>query len=170
MGYIKFNNDETHYNVKLVPFTSQHGYNAVRLIGDIVPNSNAGFKYYSDSDKEIADYSEYKYQYKPNEYAVDEDIIEYPVGSNQPLNPSAFDRINDRINQLNQEVVEVTPYTETKQAYIDDTEVEFDYHEGNITAYVADGQIPCEVVVEDNKIRVSFDKLEEPAKVTISIL
>ena len=170
MSYLKIKGDDTKYYVSISPFTSQHGYKAVRFVGDKVPTTNAGFEYYADDDALISDLSDYTYEYRQNEYTVQEDIIELPTGTNAPLQPSAIDKVNARVSKLNTQVNTITPYTETKQAYVDDTEIEFDFREGNITAFVADGQIPCSVLVEDKKIKVSFEALEEPAKVTISIL
>lgn len=170
MSYLKIKGDDTKYYVSISPFTSQHGYKAVRFVGDKVPTTDLGFEYYADDDTLISDLSDYTYEYRQNEYTVQEDIIELPTGTNAPLQPSAIDKVNARVSKLNTQVNEITPYTETKQAYVDDTEIEFDFREGNITAFVADGQIPCNVLVEDKKIKVSFEALEEPAKVTISIL
>lgn len=170
MSYLKIIGEDTKYYVTLNPFTSQHGHKAIRFIGEKVPETDKGFEYYNDNDILITDLSEYRYQYRPNEYTIEQDIIELPKGSYEPLPPSAFDKLNAKVNKLNTQVNTITPYTETKQAYIDDTEVEFAYRDGNITAFVADGQVPCNVIVEDEIIRVTFDKLEEPAKVTISIL
>ena len=170
MSYLKIKGDDTKYYVSISPFTSQHGYKAVRFVGDKVPTTDLGFEYYADNDTLISDLSDYTYEYRQNEYTVQEDIIELPTGTNAPLQPSAIDKVNARVSRLNTQVNTITPYTETKQAYVDDTEIEFDFREGNITAFVADGQIPCNVLVEDKKIKVSFEALEEPAKVTISVL
>ena len=164
--YIKINGSDERYEANLMPFKTQHGNQGVEVLNGM-PQTDKGFKVYNDNDKVFADYSDYIYLYRENQYTtVEETIIPAQCGYS-PLPPSQISR---QIASLNNRVSEVTPYTETKQAYIDDTEVEFDYRDGNITAYVADGQVPCNVLVEDNKIKVSFEALEEPAKVTISIL
>lgn len=65
-------------------------------------------------------------------------------------------------------VDEVTPYTETKQAYIGDTEVTFyDVPEGNVTVFF-DKPYTMEKVAD--RITVSFEELEEVTNITISIL
>ena len=164
--YIKINGSDERYEANLMPFKTQHGNQGIAVLNGM-PQTDKGFKVYNDNDKVFADYSDYIYLYRENQYTtVEETIIPAQCGYS-PLPPSQISR---QIASLNNRVSEVTPYTETKQAYIDDTEVEFDYRDGNITAYVADGQVPCNVLVEDNKIKVSFEALEEPAKVTISIL
>ena len=62
---------------------------------------------------------------------------------------------------------EVIPYTETKTAYIGDTEVTFDNKEGNLTVF-----FPHKYTVErlSDRIIISFDELEEVTEITISIL
>jgi len=59
------------------------------------------------------------------------------------------------------------PYTETKTAYIGDTEVTFSNRPGNLTVY-----FPHPYTVErlTDRIIVSFDELEEVTDITISIL
>jgi len=63
---------------------------------------------------------------------------------------------------------EVIPYTETKTAYIGDTEVTFMTDKpGNLTVF-----FPYNYTVErmTDRITVSFDELEEVTDITISIL
>ena len=65
-------------------------------------------------------------------------------------------------------VDEVTPYTETKQAYVGDTSVTFtDTPQGNLTVYFP---YPYTVERMADRITVSFEELEEVTDVTISIL
>lgn len=170
MGYLVIKGEETHYNVTMQPLVTQHGYRAFRFIGDTIPVTDKGFMFYADNGSLISDLSEFTHYYAPNEYSMEEDTMVMPKGSDAPIGPSPLDNLNTKVNRLSNQVNEITPYTETKQAYVDDTEVEFDFREGNITAFVADGRIPCNVSIEDKKIKVSFEALEEPAKVTISIL
>ena len=82
------------------------------------------------------------------------------------------DRINDVEKRLSDytdiRVDHITPYTETKTAYIGDTEVAF-YTEqaGNLTVFF---DKPYTVERLADRITVSFEELEEVTDVTISIL
>lgn len=82
----------------------------------------------------------------------------------------------DKINSIEKKLSDftsvrvnaITPYTETKTAYIGDTEVTFyDTPNGNLTVY-----FPHEYTVERmaDRIIVSFKELEEVTDVTISII
>ena len=68
---------------------------------------------------------------------------------------------------------EVTPYTESKTAYIDDTEVRFtDVPSGNLTVYVSssNGEYPNYTVERENDtLTVHFEPLEYVTNVTIAI-
>lgn len=65
-------------------------------------------------------------------------------------------------------VDEVTPYKETKTAYIGDTEITFyDVPEGNVTVFF---DKPYTMEKVENRITVSFEELEEVTEITISIL
>lgn len=172
--YLKINGEDTHYDVTIMPFTSQHGKKAVKFIGDEIPSTNKGFTYYNDDDTVLSDLSDFVYEYAPNEYTAEEDIVEYPKGSDAPLPSSAIARLNSKVNRLSSQVTSITPYTETKTAYIDDKEVEFDYRTGNISVYMVNRNgeaIPHEVVIDKdvNKIKVLFKALDSVADVTISI-
>ena len=74
---------------------------------------------------------------------------------------------------IRKSVSDVTPYTESKTAYVDDTEVVFEnVPNGNLTVYVtgSEGNIPDYIVTKTNIIRVSFtEPLTSVATVTISI-
>lgn len=77
--------------------------------------------------------------------------------------------VESRLSQYtDMRVDEVTPYTETKTAYIGDTEVTF-YTEqaGNLTVFF---DKPYMVERLADRITVSFDELEEVTEITISIL
>ena len=68
-----------------------------------------------------------------------------------------------------QSISAITPYTETKTAYIGDTEVVFtDVPQGNLSVYF---DTPTDYSVERTKdaIAVTFDALDEVTTVTISI-
>jgi hypothetical protein len=69
---------------------------------------------------------------------------------------------------VRQSVSEVTPYTETKTAYIDDTEVVFtNVPEGNLTIYFSK---PYTVVRDEDRLVIKFEALEEVTPITISII
>ena len=68
-----------------------------------------------------------------------------------------------------QNISAITPYTETKTAYIGDTEVMFtNVPQGNLSVYF---DTPTDYSVERTKdaIAVTFDALDEVTTVTISI-
>ena len=174
MSYIKINGDDVHYNVSISPFTTQHGYDAIRFIGEDIPETDKGFKLYNDKDEVISDFSDYKYLYRSNEYSTEHDEIIYPKGSDTPLPPSAIDRINSRVSQVSSQVNAITPYTDSKKAYIDETECVFEnvYKEGALTVNVIDRNgvsIDYQVVRENNNIIITFEPLEEVATVSINI-
>jgi hypothetical protein len=69
---------------------------------------------------------------------------------------------------VRQSVSEVTPYTETKTAYIDDTEVAFtNVPEGNLTIYFSK---PYTAVRDEDRLVIKFEALEEVTPITISII
>lgn len=100
MSYIKINGDNVHYNVSISPFTTQHGYSAIRFMGEDIPETDKGFKLYNDKDEVISDFSDYKYIYRQNEYSTEHDEIVYPKGSDAPLQPSAYDNLSRRISKV----------------------------------------------------------------------
>ena len=73
------------------------------------------------------------------------------------------------INGTRQSVANITPYTETKTAYIDDTEVVFEnVPQGNLTVY---SPVPCVANRVEDVAVVTFNApLEEVTDITISIL
>lgn len=173
--YVKIIGNDEHYNETLESFTTQHGYPAVRFVGDEIPETDKGFEVYNDNDEELYDLSKYKYIYRQNEYSVEHDEIEQPVGNNDSIpssSSSVYDGLNARIDYIASQVADITPYTETRQVYIDDTEVVFTKaKEGSISAWLTvDGiQTPCEYEVTGNTIRVYFEPLEMIGTVTIQI-
>jgi len=81
---------------------------------------------------------------------------------------------NADVNGLRVGVANVTPYTETKTAYIGDTEAVFTYSgAGCLSVYVMDnnGEVPAHSIKRTQDfIEVAFDEpLEEVTTVTISI-
>lgn len=72
------------------------------------------------------------------------------------------------IDGVRQSVSEVTPYTETKTAYIYDTMVVFTkVPSGNLTVYF---DKPYTVEREADRVTVKFEPLEEVTTITISII
>ena len=69
---------------------------------------------------------------------------------------------------VRQSVSEVTPYTDTKTAYIDDTEVVFtNVPDGDLTIYF---NKPYTLVRDEDRLLISFEALEEVTQITISII
>lgn len=72
-----------------------------------------------------------------------------------------------KVDETANKVVELTPYTETKTAYIDDTEVIFEnVPQGNLTVYF---DKPYTVERMDTRVVVKFEALDEVKDITISI-
>ena len=78
------------------------------------------------------------------------------------------------VSEQGEAIKAVTPVTMTKTAYIDDTEVTFtDAPQGNVSVYMTDkdGQnVPCTFERVYNGIKVSFEKRNSLAEITISII
>lgn len=73
-----------------------------------------------------------------------------------------------KVDDTSNKVEQITPYTETKTAYIDDTEVVFtNVPEGNLTIYFSK---PYTVVRDEDRLLISFEALEEVTQITISII
>lgn len=65
-------------------------------------------------------------------------------------------------------VTEITPWTASKTAYIDDTEVTFtDVPQGSMSVYM---DTPHTYVRDGSRVAVHFEPLEEVIEVTISII
>lgn len=70
--------------------------------------------------------------------------------------------------EISKRVDEITPYTDTKTAYIGDTEMTFyNVPEGNVTIFF-DKLYTMEKVAD--RITLTFDELDEVTDITISIL
>lgn len=171
MSYIKINGDDVHYNVSISPFTTQHGYSAIRFIGEDIPETDKGFKLYNDKDEVISDFSDYKYLYRSNEYSTEHDEIIYPKGSDVPLPPSAIDRVNSRISQVSSQVNAITPYEETKKAFYGEIEkVFYNVPEGNTTIFFDNYDGEYEVNRIENRLTVIFaDRLKDMTNVTVMV-
>lgn len=82
--------------------------------------------------------------------------------------PYVDSRLIEHIDMLGREVDAITPYTETKTAYIGDTEVVFfPPNIGNVTVYF---DKPYTMEKLSDRIIISFDELEEVTEITISII
>jgi hypothetical protein len=69
---------------------------------------------------------------------------------------------------IRQSVSNITPYTESKTAYIGDTEVVFEnVPKGNVTVY---SDVEAGMEYTENGIRVFFEPVEEVTTITISII
>lgn len=81
---------------------------------------------------------------------------------------------NADVNGVRTVVSNITPYMESKKAYIGDTSCIFNnVREGNVTAYMVTDSglaMPTTIVRSGDSVVVSFEKLEEVATVTISVL
>lgn len=169
--YIKIIGEDTHYNVDVESFTTQHGNQAIRFIGDEIPSTDKGFKMYDDEDREILDLSAYKHEYRSNEYTVIEEHIQSPSGNNEPLEPSAYDRMNQRLNDLNNKVNYLTPYEETKKAYYGENEkVFYNVPEGNLTVFFDnyDGEYEIERILD--RLTITFpERLKDMTNITIKV-
>jgi hypothetical protein len=86
----------------------------------------------------------------------------------QRQNVPVVSKVDDTANK----VVEITPYTQTKTAYIGDTEVTFtDVPLGNLSVFIEDSQIAYGVMRDSDRVTVDFiEPLEDVTTVTISIM
>lgn len=72
------------------------------------------------------------------------------------------------IDGVRKSVSDVTPYTETKTAYISDTQMIFNnVPSGNLSVYF---DKPYTVEREADRITITFEALEEVTPITISII
>lgn len=91
------------------------------------------------------------------------------------LNNDTFYQSAD-VAGVRKEVADVTPYTETKTAYIGDTEVVFDVPEGtggHVSVFIEDseGNYPIYTLERTgDRITVVFEPLEYVTTITISII
>lgn len=176
MSYIKPTKDTIRYNISSVmPTKTQLGFDAVRFIGDPIPNIyNEGFLYFDDDDNLIGDYTLFNDYYTPNVYSVrkDEPATPKPNNTAPAVSNIGLDTTQDQINALNQRVDSITPYVETKNVYINDTECVFDVVKmGAISAQLEVENVitPCDFIVDNGTVTVTFDALERPGVVTLTI-
>lgn len=170
MSYIKINGDDTKYYVSLMPFTTQHGIDAIRFRNENIPETDKGFKVYDDNDNIISDLSDYIYPYRPNEFSVEEDVIDTPVWTNDPV-PSATDGLSARVSQLSAQVQKITPYEETKTAYYGESEKNFyNVPQGNVTIFFDKYEGEYDVNRVGTRLTVIFPKkLTEATNVTLMV-
>ena len=162
---------------KFTTFATQMGQTAVRIIGD-VPTAENGFEIVDDADNVIGDMSEFTYLYREDENVKEytkesEEIIPTQSFASGDIPITPYDVLSRRISAVNSRVTQITPYEQTKTAYIDDTDVFFDIpKDGNISVFMVDGEgqnVPFEYEQINGQIKVSFEKRESLATVTISI-
>lgn len=172
MLYIKIGNEK--YPAKFHTFRTQANKEGIRVIGDC-PTAN-GFLIVDDNDEVVFDRSDYTYLYRKDdkckEYTKEyEEIIpteSFALGT--PDNP--FSALSRQISAVNNRVTEITPYTESKTAYIDDEYVCFDAKDGNVSVFMVDGEgqnVPFTFEQINGQIKVSFEKRNSLATVTVSI-
>lgn len=162
--------DGVEYPCEVATTISQLGQTVIRVISEEAPVAEDGFVLIS-GDKTF-DRSSFKYLYREDgnvkEYTeVAEEII--PASgyiSGVPENPLA-----KQLSAMNQRISNLTPYTESRDVYIGETECRFAKRNGNISAFLNVGglQKPCEIQTDEAYIIVSFDELEDVGTVTISI-
>lgn len=88
-----------------------------------------------------------------------------------PYVPSTVLESIDRLGKMTEAI---TPWTASKTAYIDDTELTFtDAPQGNVSVYMTDKDgrnVPCTFERVYNGIKVAFEKRNSLAEVNISII
>ena len=170
--------DGVPYRMKAQTFRTQRGQEGIRIFSKEAPLAEDGFKIVDGNNKVISDKSEFKYLYRENE-----NCREYVTRPEEPIPTkssytggqpeSPYSILSRQISAVSAQVSEITPYEETKDAYIGDTECVFNVSiNGDISAFVVDrdgNTIPNKVIRESDKIKVLFDELEQVATVTISI-
>lgn len=106
-------------------------------------------------------------------------VVELPPTAIDKLNSkinytnSRITQTNNNVNSVSNRVTDITPYEMSKKAYIGDTEVVFDkVKDGMINANCITESglsVPTTLVIEENKIIVKFNSLEEVAIATVFI-
>lgn len=80
------------------------------------------------------------------------------------------DAQGETLNVLSHQVSEITPYTDTKTAYIDDTEVVFNgVPDGALLVSFSNGNTSYSTSREDGVLTVEFAPFDEVAEVTITV-
>ena len=167
--YVKINGSDEHYNVKIMPFSTQHGNDGIKVVGDM-PRTESGFKLYNDDDSVYNDYSDYVYLYGKDGYTKVEETVEVGECTFEPIPPSAYSKLSRRISSVNNRVNEITPYTETKMAYYGEKEkIFYNAPTGNVSVFFDNYNGDYSINRVENRLIISFDTLTKSTNVTISI-
>lgn len=179
MTYVRFNGDDSTYPASVMPCTTQHGKDAVRIVASPIPVHETGFRLFDENGKVIANYSSYRHHYEDNTYSVEPDEINHAGPGNAPIPVSplySLERqvaaVTVQVNETASQVDIITPYTAEKQVYIDETEAVFDVPRlGAISAWLeSDGvTVPCVYTVEEGRVTLTFEPLEAVGMAHISI-
>lgn len=166
--YIKIIGEDTKYNVLLEPFTTQHGYEAVRFVGDEIPETDKGFMLYNDDDTEKGDLSRYKYIYKPNEYSSTHDEIVFPSGNEKPLDPNPLDV---RLSNMSRQISSITPFEQSKVGYYGENEkVFYGVPQGNVSVFFDNYEGNYDLIRIQDRITVKFpERLTKRTNISISV-
>ena len=110
------------------------------------------------------------YEYEINQIKIQLTNLQIAFTNSQRNNAGTVSKVDDTANK----VVSITPFTKSKKVGIQDTECIFTDvdKEGSLTTTVkteSGEYLPFTVERSRNRIRVSFDSLNEVATVTISI-
>lgn len=95
------------------------------------------------------------------------------ISANLITQQSQIENISDSVDELNNTVETITPYTAEKAGYVGDTEVLFeDVPDGIITVSAENSEgnsIECEAKKSGNDVVVTFEPLEYVTTISISI-
>lgn len=172
MIYVEIDGEK--YPCEIDYFHTQLGSKALRIKSVDAPVAENGFKIYNEENL-VADNSDFIHLYREDgnikEYTKDaEDIIEAEgYISDIPVNS-----IQRQLSAINNRINEITPYTMSKEAGIQDRECFFEgqYKDGVISATVITSRgdyIPCTIEKSADNITVKFEELTDVATVTVSI-
>ena len=84
------------------------------------------------------------------------------------MTPYVDSKLIEHIDMLGREVEQITPYTDKKTAYIDDTAVTFEnVPQGNLTVFC---EVSYTVDRQGDRVIISFDPLDRVIEITINVL
>lgn len=170
MSYLKINGEDTRYIENLENFETQHGIKGIRFVGDEIPATDKGFKYYDDNDTEMFDLSDYKYEYRQNEYTVESDEIELPIGTDEPLPISIIEQLNNKINRVANDVISITPYTDTKIGYYGEKEkIFYGVPQGNLSVFFDNYNGDYSINRINDRVVIAFNTLNATTKISIMV-
>lgn len=168
--------DDKRYPCTVETSKTQMGKELVRIISEIAPVATDGF--ILDNGEDTFDRTAFKYLYREEgsirEYTTEpEEAISTELFYMGDQPESIYSVLSRQISAVANQVSVITPYEESKTAYIDDTEVIFDImKQGNISVFMTDDEgqnVPFTSEQINGQLIVSFDKRETLATVTISI-